>query len=503
MHLPIRAPARGRRLSAVASTLRLLLVPALLAGCTLGPDYRRPDLAIPGRFRETPPTTGDWKTAQPSRPDGSADPWAVFNDPTMSALIAQASQANQTIAQADANHRAAQASVRLARSAFFPTIGASVSETRARSTSNAARGGQAVQNSHAIALEASWEPDLWGAVRRSVEAANANAQASDAQLAAARLSIQAEVAQDYIALRVNDDLRDLLKSSVDAFGRALKLSQSQFRAGTVSKSDVALATAQLKATQAQLTDVETTRIQFEHAIAVLIGKSPAEFTLPSAPFKATLPVIPVGLPSELLERRPDISIAEREAASANAQIGIAKAAYFPQVTIGASLGDQLASFGSFFTAPGRVWSLGATLAQTIFDGGARSARTDQAIAQFDATAANYRQTVLSGFQEVEDNLGTLRILEAEQGDDDDAVDAAREAERIALSQYRAGTTTYLTVITAQNTALGDARTAVQLKGRRYAASVTLIRAIGGGWSATQLDPTLADASNSSSSTKTP
>jgi NodT family efflux transporter outer membrane factor (OMF) lipoprotein len=479
-----------------------LVAASLCAACTVGPDYRRPDLPVPTAYGENPPTTGDWKTAQPARADASTDPWSVFSDPTLNGLIAEASQANFTIAQAEANHRAAQAAVRLARAALFPVIGVALSETRARSASNA-RSGSAVGNAHSVAVEASWEPDLWGLVRRQIESASASAQASDASLAAARLSIQAEVAQDYLALRVNDELRDLLASSVDSFDRALKLSQSQFRAGTVSRSDVALATAQLKSTQSQLTDVDAARAQFVHAIAVLLGKSPAQFSLPPAPTIASLPAIPVGLPSDLLERRPDIAIAEREAAAANAQIGVAQAAYYPQLTLGANLGDSLASLGSFFTVPGRVWSLGATLAQTLFDGGSRRARTEQVTAQFDATAANYRQTVLSGFQEVEDNLATLRVLEAEQGTDDDAVTASRDAERIALSQYRAGTTTYLTVITAQNEALTNARTAVQLKGRRYAASVALVRAIGGGWSTARLDPPLADASQSSSSSQTP
>lgn len=465
-----------------------------VSGCMVGPDYQRPDIAVPTQYRENPPTTGDWKTARPMPADASADPWSVFGDPQLTALINQATAANQTIVQAEANHRAAEAAVRLARAALLPTIGASVGATRSRSAAPASRGGPTVENAHAISLQASWEPDLWGAVRRSVEAANANAQASDATLAAARLSIQSDVAQAYLGLRINDELRDLLASSVDAFDKALKLSQSQFRAGIVSRSDVALATAQLKSTQSQLTDVEATRAQFEHAIAVLLGRSPSDFALPAAPLKATLPAVPVGLPSDLLERRPDIAVAERLAASANANIGVAQAAYYPSLTLGASGGDSLASLGRFFTVPGRVWSLGATLAQTIFDGGARRAQTDRAIANFDAAAAQYRQSVLTGFQEVEDNLATLRVLENEQGTDDGAVTASRDAERIAISQYRAGTTTYLSVITAETAALANARTAVQLRGRRYSASVALIRAIGGGWSASLLDAPTADTS---------
>jgi NodT family efflux transporter outer membrane factor (OMF) lipoprotein len=466
-----------------------LVTIATIAGCTVGPDYVRPSAPVAAQYRENPPTTGDWKTAQPRVVDPSTDPWSVFNDPTLIDLINEASRANQSVAQADANYRAARALVVLARSALFPTIGASAGVTRSRSPSNATRGGSEVDNAHTITLQASWEPDLWGSVRRSVEAADASAQSSAANLAAVRLSIQSEVAQDYLGLRINDELHDLLQSSVDAFDKALKLSQSQFKAGTVSRSDVALATALLKSTQSQLTDVAATRAVFEHAIAVLLGKSPSEFTLPPAPLKAVLPAVPVGLPSDLLERRPDIAFAERQAAAANANIGVAQAAYYPSLLLGASGGDSLAGLSQFFSAPGRVWSLGATLAQVLFDGGARHARTDQATASFDAAVAQYRQTVLSGFQEVEDNLATLRVLEDEQASDDDAVSASRDAERIALSQYRAGTTTYLSVITAQTTALSNARVAVQLRGRRYSASVSLIRAIGGGWSDTMLAAT--------------
>ncbi len=485
----------------MASTFRIRLplisiaaAIAVLAACTVGPDYRRPDSAVSASFREAPPTSGDWKVAQPALADASAETWTLFGDTTLTALVEEAGRANQTVAQADANYRAAEALVRLARSALFPTLGLSVGESRSR-TAATTRTGALVLDGHSVSLQASWEPDLWGSVRRSIEAADATAQASDASLAAARLSIQSQVAQTYLALRVNDELQDLLADSVDAYEKALKLSQSQFRAGTVSRSDVAFATAQLKSTQSSLTDVAATRAVYEHAIAVLLGKPPADFALPKAPLQATLPVIPVGLPSELLERRPDVSIAERQAASANAQIGVAKAAYYPVLTLGASGGDSLASFGSFFTAPGRAWSLGATLAQVLFDGGARRARTEQATANFDAAVAQYRETVLSGFQEVEDNLATLRVLEDEQGTDDEAVRASRDAERIALSQYRAGTTTYLTVITAQTQALNNARIAVQLRGRRYAASVALIRAIGGGWTATQLAEPIASATS--------
>ena len=475
-----------RRLAAIALTLSL-------SACMVGPDYIRPTVSTPMAFRESPPTEGDWKFAQPRLADASSDPWSMFDDPALDGLIVEAGQANQTIAQADANYRASRALVSLARSALFPTIGVSAGDTRSRTPAGSGRPNAILTDGHSFLLQATWEPDLWGGVRRSIEVADANAEANAANLAGARLSIQAAVAQNYLALRINDELHDLYARSVDSYQRALQLSQSQFKAGTVSRSDVALATAQLKATQSLLTDTAATRAQLEHAIASLLGKPPAEFRLPSAPIAARLPVIPVGLPSELLERRPDIASAERLAAAANAQIGVAKAAYYPLATLSGSGGDSLASFGQYFTVPGRVWTLGASLAQTLFDGGARRARTDQAIASYDASVAAYRQTVLSGFTEVEDNLAALRVLEAEQGTDDDAVSASRDAERIALSQYRAGTTTYLSVITAQNTALTNERAAVQLRGRRFMASVILIRAIGGGWDGSTSGTPIADA----------
>ncbi len=467
----------------------------------VGPDYVRPSAASSTAYRESPLAVGDWKTAQPKAADGSANPWALFGDATLERLIADAATANQTVAQAEANYRASRAAVRLARSALYPTLGASVGASRSRVPVSTSRNAAIIENAHTVTLEASWEPDLWGGVRRSIEAADATAQSTGALLAAARLSVQAEVADNYLNLRINDELHDLLARDVDAYERALRLSQAQFKAGVVSRSDVALATAQLKSTQSLLTDTFASRALYEHAIALLLGKAPADFTLPPAPLDARLPAIPVGLPSDLLERRPDIASAERNAAAANAQIGVAKAAYYPLATLTASGGDSLASLGRFFTVPGRVWTLGASLAQTIFDGGARHATTDRAIATYDAAVAAYRQTVLSGFGEVEDNLATLRVLEQEQGTDDDAVTASRDAERIATSQYRAGTTTYLSVVTAQNAALTNERTAVALRGRRFTASVALIRAIGGGWDATDPAFPTADASDSTTNAK--
>ncbi|ARP83442.1 RND transporter [Bordetella genomosp. 8] len=493
-------PARraSRRFPFVPAVLSALV---LLSGCTVGPDYARPDMAIPTAYKESPPRnppqSGAWKTAQPGQIDATRNWWEIYGDSTLNDLETQATAANQTIAQAAAQYRQARALVQQARAAFWPQLGAGVSADRARSIGN---GGSKLGNTYTASLDAAWEPDLWGAVRRSVEASDASAQSSQAQLAAARLSVQATLAQDYLQLRVTDELKALFARTIAAFERSLKLTQSQYNAGVALRSDVALAEAQLRTAQASAIDLDTQRNQLEHAIAILTGRAPADFSLPAAPesWQARVPDIPTGLPSELLERRPDIASAERLAASANAQIGVAQSAFYPDVTLSAAIGFSSGSAGlaQWFNTPGRIWSLGAALAETIFDGGLRSARVDEARAGFDAAAAQYKQTVLGGFQEVEDNLSNLRVLADESVAQDQAVTASRLSERLALAQYRAGTTTYLTVVTAQALTLSNERTAADLLGRRLLASVALIKATGGGWNAAQLGVPMADAAPS-------
>lgn len=332
---------------------------------------------------------------------------------------------------------------------------------------------------------------MWGGVRRAVEAGDAGTQASADDLAGARLSIQATLAQDYWQVRVLDLQRDLYAGTTAAYAKALELTQHQYAAGVVLRSDVALAQSQLKTAEAQAVDLEAQRSQLEHAIAVLTGQAPVSFSLPPLPagsataFQAQLPATPPGLPSELLERRPDIAGAERRVQAANANIGVAKAAFFPQLVLSASGGFNGARMASLFNTPGRVWSLGAALAQTVFDGGLRRAHSDQAVASYDAAVAQYKQTVLSGFQQVEDNLATLRVLAQESVVQADAVSASQLAERLALTQYRGGTATYLSVVTAQTLSLSNERTAAQLLGRQLAASVALIAATGGGWNAAE------------------
>lgn len=450
---------------------------ATLGACAVGPDYVRPTVAIPAAYGEADP---GWTDARPGLPEARDAWWNAFGDPVLADLLAQADGANQDIAQAEANVRAARAALAAARSGYFPQVGLSVGAQRGRTV---ARGVGTTANGHTASLAASWEPDLWGSVQRTVEAASADADASRATAAGVHLTVQAEVAQDYLDLRTNDALSALYRRTVDAYAKTLALTEAQLRAGTATGTDVALATSNLETARAQAKDLAATRAADEHAIAALVGRPPAGFTIAPARFDAMLPAIPVGVPSALLERRPDIANAERLAAAANANIGVAKAAYFPSLVLSASGGDSIASLGRWFTAPGRVWSLGASLAQTLFDGGLRRAHTDQAVAQYDAAVAQYRQTVLSGFQEVEDQLANLRVLADEQTSQDAAVAAARRAEDLAQAQFRAGTTTFLAVLTAQDQALAAERAAVTLRGRRYADSVALIRAIGGGWSA--------------------
>jgi NodT family efflux transporter outer membrane factor (OMF) lipoprotein len=450
---------------------------SLLASCAVGPDYVRPSVEVPAGFKEA----SGWKAAAPRPVDSHQPWWEAYGDPTLNALVVSANAANQNIRQAEAQYRQAKAIVDAARAGFFPNLGGSVSAGRGTSTLTGRD-----STSFGAGLSASWEPDLWGGVRRAVESGEAGAAASADDLAAARLSIQAALAQDYLQLRYVDLQRELYANTTAAYARALKLTQAQYAAGIVLRSDVALAETQLKTAQAQAVDLDAQRAQLEHAIAILTGRPPSSFALaavtPANSFQARLPAIPATLPSELLESRPDIAAAERRAALANANIGVAKAAYYPSLILSAGGGLSGGTFASLFDTPSRVWSLGATLAQTLFDGGLRRARTAQTVAAFDVAVAQYKQTVLSGFQQVEDDLATLRVLERETALQDEAVTAARLAEELALAQYRGGTASYLSVVTAQTLALSNQRTAVQLRSRQLTTSVALITATGGGWS---------------------
>ena len=477
-----RIPAFALARTARATALALPLV--LLGACAVGPDYVRPATRAPASYKEM----NGWKPAQPRDHETKGPWWTVFNDPLLDGLQQQVTVSNQNLAVAEARYRQARALVQVARASFFPLATADVTTGR----SQAARSGtsavasRGVINTHATTLDTTWEPDLWGRVRRLVEADVASAQASAADLEAVRLSIQSDLAQNYFQLRVLDTQKQLLDDTVKGFETSLRLTENLYEAGVVARADVVQALAQLKTTQAQALDVGVQRAQLEHAIALLVGRAPSEFSLPPAPLDVLPPPVPVGLPSELLERRPDIAAAERRVAAANAQIGVAQSAYFPALSLSASAGFQSTHLATWFNAPARFWSLGATLAQTLFDGGARAGQTAQAIAAYDAEAATYRQTVLNGFKEVEDNLAALRILETEASVQAEAVAASRRSVELAINQYKAGTVSYINVVTAQATALGNERTAADLLGRRLAASVLLVRALGGGWHADTL-----------------
>ncbi|PYM66628.1 MAG: RND transporter [Candidatus Rokuibacteriota bacterium] len=462
----------------------------LLAACTVGPDYVRPGVATPApdAYKEL----DGWKVAQPTDDTLRGAWWELFGDPGLASLEAQVDVSSQTVAAAEAQLRQARALVQAARASYFPTITVGLGFTRSRqsatvgtSTFSAGRTTSTFQ----LPIDVSWEPDLWGRIRRSVESSRASAQASQADLETARLSIQAEVAQDYFQLRAVDAERALLDATVTAYQRSLELTRNRYASGVASRADVLQAETQWKTTQAQAVDLGVQRAQLEHAIALLVGQPASGFALPVASLTAEPPGIPVGLPSALLERRPDVAAAERRVAAANAQIGVAEAAYFPTVTLSVSGGLESGSLSRWLTWPSRFWSVGPGISQTVFDGGLRKAQTDEARAAYDQTVAAYRQAVLTGFKEVEDNLAALRILEEEARVQDEAVAAARQTVTVVTNQYRAGTVSYLDVVVAQTTTLTDERAAVDIRARRMAAAVLLIKGLGGGWDASRLSAT--------------
>jgi len=450
----------------------VFVVLAALSGCAAGPDYTRPQVSVPGAFKEL----SNWKEATPRDGRIAADWWKVFNDPLLDSLMEQVSISNQ------AQFRQAQAIVRGARANYFPTVGASAAASRSRGPASSLTGSQETTTQYSLEASTSWEIDLWGKVRRQVESSEASAQASAADLMALRLSTQAELAQNYFQLKTLDAQKKILDDTVIAYEKALQLTRNRYTAGVAAKADVVAALTQLQTTQAQAINVGVQRTQLEHAIAVLIGKPPADLSITSTPVAMTLPLVPSAIPSEILERRPDIAAAERRVAAANAKIGVAKAAYYPSLTLSASTGYQSSALADLFRAPSFFWSLGpAMLAQTIFDAGARRSVTDQAIASYDAAVAAYRQTVLTSFQQVEDNLAALRILAEEGQVQDQAVASSRESVQLTTNQYKAGIVSYLSVITVQTIALNNERTALGIAGQRQAAAILLIRALGGGW----------------------
>ncbi|MEN6320952.1 MAG: efflux transporter outer membrane subunit [Syntrophaceae bacterium] len=453
-----------------------LFIIALIAliGCSVGPDYTRPDVAVPAGFKELK----GWRKAQPRDQEIRTKWWEEFGDPLLNTLEEQVNVSNQSIALAESQYRQALAQVQLARANYFPSLGAGASFTRSRTAGDSSK----ATNQHEVSLNASWELDVWGKVRRQVEAGTASAEASFADLQAMRLSMQSELALNYFQLRTLDAQKKSLNDTAVAYNKALELTQNRYNTGVVAKADVVQAQTQLKSAQAQAVDIGVQRAQLEHAIALLIGKSPADFSLPPGEFKFPRIKIPVSLPSDLLERRPDIASAERKMAAANAQIGVAKAAYYPSLSLSGSLGYQSTVLSNLFSAPHFFWALGPmALATTLFDGGARQAQTEQAMAVYDGTVASYRQTVLTAFQNVEDNLAALRILDEEAQIQEQVVNSARESVALTTNQYKAGIVSYLNVVIVQAIALTNERIAIGISGQRMNAAALLIKALGGGW----------------------
>jgi len=485
------------------TSLLIILVagPLLLSSCDLAPKYVRPTTATPAAFKEAAPAPGPdspgWKAAQPADDTLRPNWWELYGDPALTALEEQVRISNQNILAAEANYRTARALVLSARSALFPVVSAAPSFTRSRSSQTVRNsststvtasnpGPSAINNEFSLPFDASYEVDFWHRVGNQVAASEYSAQASAADVATARLSIQAQLAQDYFQLRALDAERQILEDTVASYRKNRELTGTLFQTGIDSEEDTAQAQTQLDTTIAQATDLRVARAQYEHAIAVLIGKAPADFSLPAAEFKAMPPPLPVGLPSDLLERRPDIAAAERLVAAANADIGVARTAYFPSLTLNASGGWQSSFASDWLNWPSRFWSLGPQLAGTIFDVGARRSLTEQAQAAYDQTVANYRQAVLSGLQAVEDNLAALRILDQEAAEQRTAVDSATHLLDLATTRYTTGIDSYLNVITAQTALLSNRETEVQIRLRRMTASVSLVMALGGGWNTAQL-----------------
>lgn len=460
-----------------------------LSGCMVGPRYRRPSAIVPSSYKEAPPA--GWKQAQPDDGALRGKWWEIFQDSQLNMLEEQVSISNQNVLSAEAQFQAAKDAVRIARSALFPTVGISASVINSRTSSTLTNNqftsfSPGLRTLYNLPLDFTYQADLWGSIRRTVTANTDIAQASAAQLENVRLLFRAELAQDYFQLRGTDASQDLLEQTVESFKEYFQLTRDRQNAGVASGGDVAQAETQLENARAQLIDLGVARAQLEHAIAVLIGKPPAELSISHAALQQSPPSVPMAIPSTLLERRPDIAAAERQMAASNEQIGIAKAAFYPQLTLSASGGMETSHFAQWFNWPSRMWSLGPQASQIIFDGGRRRASLQQAEALYDANVAAYRQTVLTGFQQVEDNLVALRVLENEAHTTDDAVRAAQQSLTISTAQYKAGTVAYLQVITAQTAALQNERAAVDILTRRAVATVLLVEALGGGWDASTL-----------------
>lgn len=468
--------ARGSRL------LGLALSAVLLSACAIGPDYQRPQTSAPLEYKEA----AGWTQANPSDSLARGAWWELYGDQQLNGLVETLNSSNQTIAQSEAQFRQAQALVRSARGAFLPSADLSVGKTRSSqgtgsSNSSLTSSSSGIRDTLNAQVGVSWEADVWGKLRRGLEANEASAQASLADVAAMRLSQQSELVQNYLQLRVIDEQKRLLEATVEAYQRSLKMSENQYRAGISGKDAVAQAQTQLRNTQASLIDLIWQRAQFENAIAVLTGQAPSGFNLAEIKDVPTLPQIPVSLPSQLLERRPDIASAERSVIAANANIGVAKAAYYPDFSLSLSGGYSSSQYQDWISVPNRFWSVGPKIALPLFDGGQRSAEVDRNEAVYDQTVAKYRQTVLDGLREVENYMVQLKVLGDESVVQEQALESARESLRLTNNQYKAGLIAYLDVVSVQTTALSTERSVLNLLQSRLIASVQLIAALGGGW----------------------
>jgi NodT family efflux transporter outer membrane factor (OMF) lipoprotein len=450
---------------------------ALFGGCAVGPDYHRPAFATTDSYKEL----GEWKPSEPSDALSRGEWWAIFNDETLNELEGRVNISNENVKAAAANYEQARALVAQAKAGFWPTLSASLSRARSEQPGTL----PPVRTDYSAGVDAAWNLDIWGAIRRTVESDRASAESSAALLADARLSAQAELATDYFDLRAQDQLQKLLDDTVVAETLSLKITQSRYKFGVAARADVVSAETQLLSSQAAQVNARIQRGILEHAIAVLMGQQPSTLTVPRSAIRTDVPTVPPGVPSSLLERRPDVASAERKMAAANAQIGVAVAAWFPSLTLSATSTSTADSLRQLFKSSTTVWSFGPQLAETLIDGGLRQAQIAQAKAVYQNSVASYRLTVLAGFQQVEDQLVTLRVLEEQAVIEDKTVKAAREAEALTLNQYKAGTVPYSSVITAQTTRLSAEQTELQVLSSRLQASVSLIEALGGGWDQSQ------------------
>jgi len=484
----VRLPRRLIFMSSRKAAQRIMIAVAALqlTGCAVGPKYHPPAVQAPPAYKEL----GDWKPAQPNDQNLGGTWWTTFQDPQLDALEQQIAVGNQNLKAAEAQYRQARAVLRYYLADYYPTVTAGLSATRTRNSANRPPPNSIFNgityNDFVLPFDVSYQADVWGRVRRNVESYREQAQASAADLATVNLSMHADLAVDYFQARSLDAQEQLLNSTAKQYEQALELTESRFQGGIASEVEVQQAKTILQTTRAAAIDVGVLRAQYEHAVAILIGKPPEEFSLPPLPLTVPPPHVPISVPSELLERRPDIAAAERRVASANAQIGVAKSAYYPLINLSASGGFESSAITTLINGPSGLWSIGLSAVGTVFDVGRRRSLSDQALAAYDYQVAAYRENVLTGFQQVEDNLAAVRILENEAKVQDEAVAAAQRSLELSTVRYKGGVTSYLEVITAQNAALADEVTAVNILGRRMASTVLLIQALGGGWERSSL-----------------